>query len=89
MKVKIVVQTVVQIVVKTGVETVDIYRQENKQEKDNYFSLLNKINRMCKNKKFADKLKIISDIQKTEEYNSLSEEEKYKLYTEAMGGKKI
>lgn len=66
---------------KSGVQTVDIYRQD----KDNYFILLNKYKGELKSKSFTEKLKIISDMQKTEEYNTLTEEKQNSLYADLMG----
>jgi len=40
---------------------------------------------VLKNKNFTEKVKIISDMQKTQKYNSLTDEEKQSLYADLMG----
>lgn len=74
MKVQTVVKTVVQIVVKTGVETADI----NRLDKDSLY-LYEEYKEKLEGKKFYEKVKIVGECQRRQEYINLSKEQQQDL----------
>ena len=73
-----------QIVVKSGAQTVVNTADINRQDKDIYINLFNKYKEQIRGKGFHQKMAKISEAKETEEYQALTDESKQQLFLDLM-----